>query len=148
MQSALQSALQSADYSTDSYQTCTPSVSYQWVIDRKYDRRGCGSPSGYGALGTNQCEETLSVNVLIMEPPHLYNTYMDKGLFPKTWSIDMVTPIPNNSNVSRNRMAWGPISITLMSLSPKVLIKFRNIWKTMIYFVKTNMVSENLDVLL
>ena len=26
------------------------SVSYQWAIYQKYDRRGCESPSGYGAL--------------------------------------------------------------------------------------------------
>ena len=29
------------------------SVSYQWAIYQKYDRRGHESPSGYGPLGTD-----------------------------------------------------------------------------------------------
>ena len=50
LQSAEQSELQSANCTADSYETCT----FQYVIPMddlsKYDRHGCESPFGYGAL--------------------------------------------------------------------------------------------------
>ena len=50
LQSALQSADCSTDYSADSDQTCTFQCLNVWAIDQEYHRRGHKSPSGYHSL--------------------------------------------------------------------------------------------------
>ena len=59
--------------------------------------------------------------VLTFELTYLYNKCLQSGIFPKSWCISMVTPIPKTKVKSTKAGDWRPIS--QISLSGKLLEK-------------------------
>ena len=59
--------------------------------------------------------------VLTLELTYLYNICLKLGIFPKTWCISMVTPIPKTKVKSTKAGDWRPIS--QISLPGKLLEK-------------------------
>ena len=55
------------------------------------------------------------------ELTYIYNTSLNTGIFPSSWGIGVVTPIPKTSSSSKNACAkdWRPI--TQISLPGKIL---------------------------
>ena len=51
-----------------------------------------------------------SFEVLIMELTYLYNISLQNGIFPDTWGISRVTPIPKTNCSSKKPGDWRPIS--------------------------------------
>ena len=60
--------------------------------------------------------------VLPTELTFMYNVCLQRGIFPKSWCISMVTPIPKTKSKSTNAGDWRPIS--QINLPGKILEKF------------------------
>ena len=51
-----------------------------------------------------------SFEVIITELTYLYNCSLEQGVFPISWGIGRVTPIPKTNNNSKKPSDWRPIS--------------------------------------
>ena len=88
-------------------------------------------------LGSQILKDAFSV--LTLELTFLYNCCIENGIFPVSWSVGKITPIPKTSNISTEAKNWRPI--TQIPLPGKIL---ERVMHSQIYnYFDNNLLYEN-----
>ena len=96
---------------------------FKWITVKEVERLVkdicLAKASALDELSTKLLKDAFEI--LCFELAYMYNSCLQNGIFPKTWGLSKVTPIPKTNKNSSDPKDWRPIS--QIALPGKILEK-------------------------
>ena len=115
---------------------------FKWITVKEVERLVkdicLAKASALDELSTKLLKDAFEI--LCFELAYMYNSCLQNGIFPKTWGLSKVTPIPKTNKNSSDPKDWRPIS--QIALPGKILEKIIH-WQISFYLDVNNILSDN-----